>query len=328
MENMMRCGRLALLIYLIAGLAGIAPANAAVKVKVGILKFGTVSWALDAMRNHGFDKAEGIELEIVPLASTQATELALRSGSVDIIATDWLWVTRERSGGEDFTFAPFSTALGGVMVPPNSPIKTLDDLKRKKLGVAGGPLDKSWLLLVAYTLRTAYFDLRTETDQVFGAPPLLAAKAEQRELDAVHNYWPYAARLEAKGFEQLIGIEDVTRELGPKDKVAMVGYAFSDRWAKKNLEVIAGFLRASVKADKLLATSDEEWERIKPLMQVEDEATFEALKRRYRDGIPDRSVAEYEADAKVLYEFLRQLGGEKLVGAGNELAPGTFWKSH
>ena len=108
----------------------------------------------------------------------------------------------------------------------------------------------------------------------------------------------------------------------------MVGYAFSDRWAKKNLEAIAGFLRASVKADKLLATSDEEWERIKPLMQVEDEATFEALKRRYRDGIPDRSVAEYEADAKVLYEFLRQLGGEKLVGAGNDLAPGTFWKAH
>ena len=48
----------------------------------------------------------------------------------------------------------------------------------------------------------------------------------------------------------------------------MGGYAFSDRWAKKKLEAIAGFLRASVKADKLLATSDEEWERIKPLMQV------------------------------------------------------------
>ena len=62
-------------------------------------------------------------------------------------------------------------------------------------------------------------------------------------------------------------------------------------------------------------------------MQVEDEATFEALKRRYRDGIPYCSVAEYEADAKVLYEFLRQLGGEKLVGAGNDLAPGTFFKA-
>jgi NitT/TauT family transport system substrate-binding protein len=49
------------------------------------------------------------------------------------------------------------------------------------------------------------------------------------------------------------------------------------------------------------------------------------LKRRYREGIPERSVAENEADAKVLYQFLRELGGEKLVGPATELAPGTFF---
>jgi NitT/TauT family transport system substrate-binding protein len=37
-------------------------------------------------------------------------------------------------------------------------------------------------------------------------------------------------------------------------------------------------------------------------------------------------VAENEGDAKVLYQFLRELGGEKLVGPGTELAPGTFWR--
>ncbi len=56
-----------------------------------------------------------------------------------------------------------------------------------------------------------------------------------------------------------------------------------------------------------------------------NDATFNALKRRYREGIPERSVAENEADAKVLYQFLRELGGEKLVGSATELAPGTFW---
>ena len=55
------------------------------------------------------------------------------------------------------------------------------------------------------------------------------------------------------------------------------------------------------------------------------EATFEALRRRYREGIPERSSASDEADAKVLYQFLRELGGKKLVGSGTELAPGTFW---
>ena len=212
------------------------------------------------------------------------------------------------------------------MVPPDSPIKTLADLKGKKLGVGGGPIDKSWLLIVAYALRTANLDLRSETRQVFGAPPLLAEKAKQGEIDAVLNFWPYAARLEAAGFKQLIGIEDVVSELGAKGEVAMVGYVFSEAWAKENLQAIDSFLRAAAKADELLATSNEAWDAIRPLMRAEDDATFEALRRRYREGIPERSTAENESDAKVLYQFLRELGGEKLVGPGAELAPGTFWK--
>jgi len=323
----LRPALLALLIATVAAVSSWPQAHAAsTKITVGVLKFGTVSWLLDTIQRNGFDKAEGIELDVVPLASTDATAVGLQAGSVDIIATDWLWVSRERTDGADFTFSPFTTALGAIMVPPDSPIKTLSDLKGKKLGVAGGPLDKSWLLIVAYALRTANLDLRTETTPVFGAPPLLAEKAKQGEIDAVLNFWPYAARLEAHGFTQLIGIEDVVRELGAKGEVAMVGFVFSESWAKDNMKPINGFLRAATKANDLLATSNEAWDAIRPLMRAEDEATFEALRRRYREGIPERSTAQNEADAKVLYQFLRELGGEKLVGPGTDLAPGTFWK--
>ena len=75
------------------------PAHAANKVTIGVLKFGTVSWLLDTIQANGLDKAEGVDLEIVPLASTQATTVSLQSGSVDVIATDWLWVSRERASG-------------------------------------------------------------------------------------------------------------------------------------------------------------------------------------------------------------------------------------
>jgi NitT/TauT family transport system substrate-binding protein len=184
-------------------------------------------------------------------------------------------------------------------------------------------------LIVAYALRTANIDLRTATTQEFGAPPLLAERAKQGEIDAVLNFWPYAARLEALGFTQLIGLEDVVRELGAKGEVSMIGYVFGDRWADKNLPAIQGFLRAATKANELLATSNAEWDRLKPLMGEHDpsftDATFEALRRRYREGIPERSSSADEADAKVLYQFLRELGGKKLVGKGTELAPGTFW---
>jgi NitT/TauT family transport system substrate-binding protein len=317
-----------LFLTLLSGTVGQA-AEAADKVKLAVLKFGTVSWLIDTIEANGLDKAEGVELDVVPLASVQATTVGLQGGSVDLIVTDWLWVSRERTNGADFTFAPFTTALGSIMVLPDSPIKTLADLKGKKLGVAGGPLDKSWLLIVAYALRTANIDLRTETTQEFGAPPLLNERAKQGEIDAVLNFWPYAARLEAEGFTQLIGLEEVTRELGAKGEVSMIGYVFNDQWANENPKAIQGFLRAARKANELLATSNAEWDRLKPMMAENDpsftEATFEALRRRYREGIPERSSSADEADAKVLYQFLRELGGAKLVGSGTELAPGTFW---
>jgi NitT/TauT family transport system substrate-binding protein len=317
-----------LLLVLASGTAAHA-ADAANTVKIGVLKFGTVSWLLDTIEANGLDKAEGIELNVVPLASTQATTVGLQGRSVNLIATDWLWVSRERSSGADFTFVPFTTALGAIMVPPDSPIKTLADLKGKRLGVAGGPLDKSWLLIVAYALRTANLDLRTETTQEYGAPPLLSERAKQGRIDAVLNFWPYAARLEAEGFTELIDLEEVVRELGARGEVSMVGYVFRDQWADKNLKAIQGFLRAAKRANEMLATSDAEWDRLKPLMAENDptfnEATFEALRRRYREGIPERSSASDEADAKILYQFLRELGGTRLVGSGTELAPGTFW---
>jgi NitT/TauT family transport system substrate-binding protein len=318
----------ALILFALIDFGGIANAAPAAKIKIGILKFGTLSWVLDTIQHNGFDKAEGIELEVVPLASTQAAKEGLQNGSLDLVASDWLWVSRERSLGADFTFSPFNTELGAVMVPPASPIKSLDDLRGKRLGVAGGPIDKSWLILVAYTLRVAFFDLRTATTPVFGTAPLLADQAVQHKLDAVLEYWPYAAQLEAKGFSRLIAIEDLPLELGAKGRVAMVGYVFSEAWAKANPGAIEGFLRAADKANDLLASSDEEWQRLRPLMHAENDATFEALKRYYREGIPRRSAAENEADAEVLYQFLRVLGGEKLVGPGVNLAPGTFWKGN
>ncbi|MEZ5827067.1 MAG: ABC transporter substrate-binding protein [Hyphomicrobiales bacterium] len=325
----MRSRLLTFLFFALACVAVAQLAEAADKIKIGVLKFGTVSWLLDTIETNGLDKAEGIELDIVPLASTQATTVGLQANSLDLVATDWLWVSRERTNGADFAFVPFTTALGAIMVPPNSPIKTLADLKGKTLGIAGGPLDKSWLLIVAYALRTANIDLRTDTTQEFGAPPLLNERAKQGEIDAVLNFWPYAARLEAEGFTELISLNDVVRELGAKGEVSMVGFVFGDRWADKNPKAIQGFIRAAAKANELLATSNEEWDRLKPLMSQNDpsftEATFEALRRRYREGIPERSAAADEADAKILYQFLRELGGKKLVGSGTELAPGTFW---
>src|ERR1044071_1627332 len=76
-----------------------AVAFAAAKVRIGVLKFGTVSWALDTMKQHKFDAANGIDVEIVYFAGEEATNVAMLAGAIDMIVTDWLWVSRQRSEG-------------------------------------------------------------------------------------------------------------------------------------------------------------------------------------------------------------------------------------
>ena len=146
---------------------------AAETVRIGVLKFGTVAWELDVIKAHGLDEAEGIDVEVVGLAGKDATSVALQAGKVDMIVTDWIWVSRQRAAGAGFTFVPYSTAVGALMVPPDSPIRTLPDLKGKRLGIAGGPADKSWLLIRALARERHGMDLAAEADAVFGTPPLL-----------------------------------------------------------------------------------------------------------------------------------------------------------
>ncbi len=305
--------------------AGSAPALAAETIRIGVLKFGTVNWELSTIERHGLDQRNGFTLEVLQLASNQATTVALQAGEVDVIVSDWLWVSRQRSEGKAYTFVPFSSSVGALMVPAGSDIRTLADLKGRKIAVAGGPLDKSWLLLRGLIQREHGFDLAAANEAVFGAPPLLAKKAEQGEVDAVLNFWHYSARLEAKGFRRLVGANEAAMALGAKGPISAIGYVFDEAWAAEHTAAMRGFVQASREAKELLRQSDAEWEVLREATGAPDDATLIALRDRFREGIPARSLSEEMTDTAAVYSFLAELGGEKLVGKSKTMAPGTFW---
>lgn len=295
------------------------------ELRVGVLKFGTVNWTLDVIKAHELDAEEGVTLEIVPFAGKNATSVALQARDVDMIVTDWFWVSRERAEGTPFTFVPYSTAQGAVMVPPDAGIETVGDLAGKRIGVAGGPIDKSWLLLQALGAKRHGVELASDAEPVFGAPPLLNEQILAGRIDAVINFWHYAARLEAAGLTRLAGVQDIMAELGIAEVIPMIGYTFDEGWAAKNTADLAAFLRAEQAAKALLAESDAEWERLRPLMKAKDDASFIALRDAYRAGIPKSWGEAEQNSAARLYALLAEIGGAKLVGKAMTLQDGTFW---
>lgn len=303
-----------------------AGAGEAGVVRVGVLQYGTVNWELDVIKRLGLADKEGVRIEIVPLALKDAANVALQGGAVDVVVNDWIWVARQRAEGRDFTFVPYSRAVGGIMVRPDSGVHSLADLRGKRLGVGGGALDKSWLLLRAYSRKTLGEDAARLVQPDFGAPPLLNALILKGELPAVMNFWHFSARLKASGMRELLTLDEMLAALGLEGELPMLGWVFREEWAARNRPQVEAFLRASAAAKQAMRDSDALWESLRAQTRAEDDATLLALRDGYRAGIPAVDDARAEIAARGVFGILAELGGAELVGTASALPAGTFWR--
>lgn len=286
-------------------------------IRLGTLAGGTAGWEAEVIRARGLDMAESFSLETSVLAGTPATQIALQGGAVDAIVTDWVWAAGARASGLDLVLIPYSTAVGGMMVAGNSEAHSLSDLRGQRIAVAGGPLDKSWLILRALGL-TQGIDLAAETEAVFAAPPLVMQAALSGEVAAAVNYWHLLARMRAAGMRDLVTVRQAQTALGLDPDVPLLAYAVRrDRVFPQH---IARLARASRAAKTLLAQDDGLWNELRPLMGAASEAEFIALRDGYRAGIPPDRPAD-PAAAGALLDLLKRSGGE----GPDRVPPGLFF---
>ncbi|WGW02817.1 ABC transporter substrate-binding protein [Tropicibacter oceani] len=302
--------------------AGAALAETPV-LRAAVLEYGTVNWELDVIQHHDFDGAHGFELAVQGVAGGPAAQVAFQGGAADVIVSDWLWVARQRAAGMDYVFVPYSRAVGALMVPADSAAQSLADLKGEKIGIAGGPLDKSWLILRAYAQQEHGMDLAAETEQVFGAPPLIFKTALQGELGGAINFWHFLAKMEAGGMKPLVTVDQAATALGLDPQTPLLGYVLKGDMLREHPDLVEGLAAASRDAKDLLSTSEEEWDRLRPRMNADNDAQFDALKAGYRAGIPAPGPVDEEAAARML-KLMADLGGEELVGTATELPQGLF----
>lgn len=295
------------------------------ELRVGVLEFGTVSWEIDTVQRLGLARKHGIRLDVVPLASENAMKVALLSGKVDLIVSDWFWVASLRSHGRDYQFVPYSKTVGEVIANPKAGIKTLADLAGKRVGVAGGPVDKSWLIARAYARKAYGIDLDSAAKPQFAAAPLVNHLVLDGELPAAINFWQYSARLVAQGMQPVITVQQMLKGLGVGTTPPLLGWVFSQRWAQTHGDALRAFVAATYDAKQVLADSDAAWQPLRRKVKPENDAVFAAIRLGYRDGIVGHFGAPEIQAAGQLFHLVAQESHGKLTAGMQELPPDVFW---
>lgn len=256
------------------------------RLTISVLQFGTAHWELDHLQRAGLDRAEGFALEVRLVANLPASRLAVSSGDVEGAVADLLWAQARYEAGAPFLYLPFSSQIGDILVPPASSVDQLSDLAGQRIGVAGGPDSKGWILLREVAQRQG-IDLERDARVQYAAPPLLSQALIRDQVDVLITYWHFAARLRADGDARTaFAMADLLAALDFPPDLPVLGYVFRADWANANPDLLARFHRALTAAKAELADNPEYWQALRPLMQAEDDATFEQLRQGFVEGTP------------------------------------------
>src|SRR5690554_2272459 len=277
---------------------------------------GTFSWIVHAMDYFGTAADNGIRVVGTSYASTQATEIALRSGEADVKVDDFLApVLLRQAGIEASGIYPYATTVGGLLVPSHSDIQGVEDLEGRTI-TAGALRDKSILILRTLTISEYGFDVG-DSQVVQTAPPLMMELTASGEVDASLPLWYWVARMEAAGVaREIMSVADMLEQLGlPRNLPNLMVVARDDMPDELKTAFIAA-LQDTFEVMRNTPADDPFWQTIldEGLYSLPDPSQFPQVIERWKAGTTSKWDQESIDGLVAMVERLVELAGPEAVG--------------
>ena len=293
---------------------------------------GSPRYMLYTIKKFGFDHDHGFHLDVQLVSDeleggVETVEAKLQDGDADLIDIDYISTARERAEGAPIVaFHPNGRTVGGLVIPEDSDIDGLEDLREKRLGVVRR-LDKNWILTRAACREFHDFDPDEEAIPVeVGSKVGLTEMLEDGEVDGVFQFWPIVPEITETGpYREAFPVSDLVQRLSGTDrKLPISTFLTSEEYFEGNPQAVRGFKRAYGEAVEQLTSDDEIWGTIgEELMYKDDPEVIRAV----RDGWRDMVVADWDEETiegmDQLFDHLLDVAGEEAIGV-NHLPEGLF----
>jgi len=285
-------------------------------IRVGLQSTGTFSWVAHAMEYFNVPGSYGVTIEPIMYATKQASELALRAGEVDIVVDDFVGAVQMRERGVPVqVIYPYGKAVGGVVVPADSDVQTVADLRGKTVAAASLD-DKSLLILRALTSTKYGFDPQVDGQTLDAAPWLMTGLMDSGDIDAGIPYWHFVSRMTYNGeYRDVMMVSDMLAELGLRSDLPILVLVARDE-LDASLKTTFIEMMLDTTAQMAAAPRDGFWQSVldEELYSLPDPSAFPEVIERWVAGLPDGWTDEQITGLSELVEQLIEIAGSELVG--------------
>jgi NitT/TauT family transport system substrate-binding protein len=275
---------------------------------------GTNAFAVFAMQKFKLDKKYGFEMQIIPAGNSQAAMTAVQSGGADVVVADLMMLASLRNaGGKIIAIVPMFKWGDHIVVPTNSPIHNLGDLRGKKVGTDTRN-DTTWFVIRAAAKKTYNLDLEKDADVQEGGVGLLRGLIEQGKLDATFMYNNITPAMTVTGkFRVLYQMRDLLSQLGLDGDVPFLFHAAAESYTAAHPANVRAYLAAYREAVAILNVNDEVWIEAGHVQKMAD-AAIPPLRDEMRADLMSKFEPHTEADIRNMFDILLATAGPKVLG--------------